>query len=72
MGADLQGPFARRLQAFGSVGFGEAKDADAGAEALFWMGPAAQDDVDQGLGIGPVGGGVATDTVRGPIGVTAV
>ena len=45
-----------------------AKDAVTGAEALFGMGFGAQDDVDQDPGMGPVGGGPASDAFRGPIG----
>ena len=51
---------------------GEAEDADTGAEALFGMGFGAQDDVDQDPGMGPVGGGPASDAFRGPIGMAAV
>ena len=48
------------------------EDADTGAEALFGMGFGAQDDVDQDPGMGPVGGGPASDAFRGPIGMAAV
>ena len=69
---DLQGPFTGGLQPFASMGPSQAKDADARAEPLFGMGFATQDDVDQDLGIGPVGGGVATDAGWGSTGVTTV
>ena len=72
MSADLEGSLAGGLQPFRSMGPGQAEDTDAGAEALFRMGPATQDDFDQGLGIGSVGGGIATDAIRGPIRITAV
>ena len=72
LGADLQGPFAGGLQPFAAMGLGQAKDADAGAEALFGMRFGTQNDVDQDLGVRPVGGGVATDALQSPIGVTPV
>lgn len=66
------GPIHRRPPAVRLHGFGQAKDAEAGAEAQFRIGFATQDDVDQDLGIGPVGCGVATDAGWGSTGVTTV
>ena len=71
-GADLQSPFASRFQPFAAMDLGEAEDADTGAEALFGMGFGAQNDADQDPGMGPVGGGPASDAFLGPIGIAAV
>ena len=54
------------------MALGQAQDADTGAEALFGMRPGAQYAVDQGLGIGAIGRGLAADPFKGPTGVTAV
>ena len=71
-GVDLQGSFAGGLQPFRSVGLGEAKDADTGAEALFGVRPVAHDDIDQDLGIGSHRRGPASDARRCPTGITPV
>ena len=71
-GADLESSLACRLEAIDTVLAGEPQDAQAGAEALLRMGPAAQDDLDQRGGVGPDGGGVALDALVGPASVTAM
>ena len=42
-GAEVQRPFTSGLQSFGAGGFAQPHDAEAGAEALFGMGPAGED-----------------------------
>src|SRR5215218_8757474 len=71
-GADLEPSFASGLEALDAVVAGEPQDAEAGAEALLGMGPAAQDHVDQGGGVRPDGGGLELDALVCPAGVAAV
>jgi len=41
-------------------------------QALFGVGLVANDDIDQGFGVGPNHGGVPANTGRCPLGITAV
>ena len=70
--ADLQGPLAGGLQARLAMAFCQAENADAGSEALFRVGPVGQDEFDEDLGIGSVGGGIAANAFEAPAGVPAV
>jgi hypothetical protein len=67
-GADLEAAAAGGLEPFCAVLAGQAQDAEAGAEALLGMGPAAQDDLDQGGGVGSDDGGLAPDALVRPAG----
>src|SRR5882672_726325 len=71
-GADLEATAAGRLEAVDAVLAGEPQDAHAGAEALLGVRAAAQDDVDQGGGVWPDGGGFALDALVRPAGVAAM
>ncbi len=71
-GADLEPAPARRLEPFGAVLAGEPQDAEASAEALLGMGPAAQDDLDEGVGVGADGGSLALDAFVGPAGMATM
>ena len=51
-GADLEATAAGGFEPFCAVLASQAQNAEAGAEALLGMGPAAQDDLDQGGGVG--------------------
>jgi len=71
-GADLEAAPAGRLEALDAVVAGEPQDAEAGAEALLGMGPAAQDHVDQGGGVGSDRARLALDALVCPAGVAAM
>jgi len=70
-GTDLEAASARGFEPVCAVLAREPQDAEASAEALFGMGPTAQDHFDQAGGVGSDGGGVALDALVGPAGVAA-
>src|SRR5215468_7530293 len=71
-GADLEPAPTSGLEPIVAVVSREPEDAEAGAEALLGMRPAAQDDLDQGGGVGADGSGLTQHALMGPAGMTAV
>src|SRR5262249_56016543 len=70
--ADLEAASAGGLEAIGTELAGEPENAETGAEALLGMRAAAQDDLDEGRGVGTDPGGFAEDALVGPAGVAAM
>lgn len=66
---DLDGALAGRLQGLAAMGFGQADDAEAGAKSLFGMRLRAQDQIDEGAGIGTDLFGAAPDLRGCPAGI---
>jgi hypothetical protein len=62
-GVEQEGPGAGGVDAFLAIALDQPENADGGAEALFWMRPRPQDDVDQRLGIGADLGRFGTDAL---------
>jgi hypothetical protein len=71
-GPDLEPTTAGGLETIRAVLAGEPEDAEAGAEALLGMRPAAQDDLDESGGVAADGGGLAQEALVGPAGVATV
>jgi hypothetical protein len=69
---DLDGPCRRGFEAMGAERALQADDAEAGAEALFGMRRALQDQLAQGCGGGTDRSGGAANALDGPVSVAPV
>ena len=69
--ADLDGARGGRLQTHDAERLGQAQDAETGAEALLGVRAILEDLLAERRGGGADQGGVATDAVDRPVGVTA-
>lgn len=69
---EQQRPGAAGIDAFLAIALDQSENADGGAEALFWMRPRPQDDVDQRLGIGTDLAGFGTNALIGPVAIAAM
>src|ERR1700730_15383844 len=70
--ANLDGACGGGFEAFAAERAHQPQDAAAGAETLFGMGPAFQDEFAQRRGCRPDAGGFLADAVDGPVGVAAM
>src|SRR5258708_6598813 len=70
--ADLDGAHRRRFDPIGTERPHQAHDAEARAEALFWVRSALQDQLAQGGRRWTDGSGLAANALDGPIGVSPV
>src|SRR5271170_2862788 len=70
--ADLDGAGRCRFEAIGAGRPHQAHDAQAGAEALFGMRPALQNQLAQGRRRGPDLGGFTANALDGPVGIAPV
>lgn len=66
------GTGAGGIDALLAVALDQPENTDGGAEALFRMRPRPQDDVDQSVGVGADLGGFGTNTLMGPVAITAM
>lgn len=71
-GIEQKGTGAGGVDALLAMAFDQPENADGRAEALLRMRPRTQDDVDQGLGVGPHLGGFGADALVGPAAVAAM
>src|SRR4051812_24783283 len=71
-GADLDAAGAGRLQPLAAIGAQQPQDAEAGAEPLFGMWPALEDQSRQRRGGGADGSGLAADPLDSPLGMPPV
>ena len=68
-GADRQSLRAGGIDPLGAIALDQPENADRRAEALLGMRPRAQDDVDQGGGVGADLAGLAADALMRPVAV---
>src|SRR3974390_1371545 len=66
-GVEKKGTGACGVDALRPVALDEPKNADRRAKALLGVRARAQDDVDQGVGVGPDLGGVTGNPLMGPV-----
>ena len=71
-GVEQEGARAGGVDTFRPVALDEAENPDGRAEALFWMRPRAQDDVDQRVGVWPDLSGIAPNAFVRPIAITSM
>jgi hypothetical protein len=69
---DVDGESCSRFEPFTAERALQAQDADAGAEALFWMRLSFEDEVTQYRCRWPDAGGFSPDTIERPVGIALV
>src|SRR5262245_37806870 len=70
--ADVDGAGGGGIEACPAERLGETDDAEAGAEALLGMAFVLEDELAQGGGCRPDGGGLLADALDGPVGMAAM